>query len=65
MKMSTKFSLILNILNHFIRWRIKAGLELGLISGNPVEVTHTLKEVIGKLGINVDSTDYKRTDQEH
>ena len=43
----------------------KSRIGIGLISGNPVEVTHTLKEVIGKLGINVDSTDYKRTDQEH
>jgi len=43
----------------------KSRIGIGLISGNPVEVTHTLKEVIKKLGINVESTDYKRTDQEH
>jgi uncharacterized protein YlzI (FlbEa/FlbD family) len=43
----------------------KSRTGIGLVSGNPVEVTHTLKEVIEKLGINVESTDYKRTDQEH
>ena len=43
----------------------KSRIGIGLISGNPVEVTHSLKEVIKKLGINVESTDYKRTDQEH
>ena len=40
-------------------------IGIGLASGNPVEVTNTLKEVIEKLGINLESTDYKRTDQEH
>jgi uncharacterized protein YlzI (FlbEa/FlbD family) len=43
----------------------KSRIGIGLVSGNPVEVNHTLKEVIEKLGINVESTDYKRTDQEH
>jgi uncharacterized protein YlzI (FlbEa/FlbD family) len=43
----------------------KNKVVIGLISGNPVEVTDTLKEVMGKLGINIESTDYKRTDQEH
>ena len=40
-------------------------IGIGLVSGNPVEVTHTLKEVTEKLGINIECTDYKRTDQEH
>jgi uncharacterized protein YlzI (FlbEa/FlbD family) len=43
----------------------KSQIRIGLVSGNPVEVNHTLKEVIEKLGINVESTDYKRTDKEH
>ena len=43
----------------------KSRIGIGLVSGNPVEVTHTLKEVIEKLGINIESTDYKRTDKEH
>jgi hypothetical protein len=43
----------------------KSRIGIGLVSGNPVEVTHTLKEVMGKLGINIESTDYKRIDQEH
>jgi uncharacterized protein YlzI (FlbEa/FlbD family) len=43
----------------------KSRIGIGLVSGNSVEVTHTLKEVIEKLSINVESTDYKRTDQEH
>jgi hypothetical protein len=43
----------------------KSRIGIGLVSGNPVEVNHTLKEVIEKLGINVESTDYKRTDKEH
>jgi uncharacterized protein YlzI (FlbEa/FlbD family) len=43
----------------------KSRIGIGLISGNPVEVNHTLKEVMEKLDINIESTDYKRTDQEH
>ena len=43
----------------------KSRTGIGLVSGNPVEVTHTLKEVIKKLGINIESTDYKRTDEAH
>lgn len=43
----------------------KSRTGIGLVSGNPVDVTHTLKEVIEKLGINIESTDYKRTDQVH
>jgi hypothetical protein len=43
----------------------KSRIGIGLVSGNSVEVTHTLKEVIEKLSINIDSTDYKRTDQVH
>jgi uncharacterized protein YlzI (FlbEa/FlbD family) len=43
----------------------KSRIGIGLVSGNPVEVTHTLKEVTEKLGINIESTDYKRSDQEH
>jgi uncharacterized protein YlzI (FlbEa/FlbD family) len=43
----------------------KSRIGIGLISGNPVEVNHTLKEVIEKLGIDIESTDYKRIDQEH
>jgi uncharacterized protein YlzI (FlbEa/FlbD family) len=43
----------------------KSRIGIGLISGNTVEVNHTLKEVIEKLGINAESTDYKRTDKEH
>jgi uncharacterized protein YlzI (FlbEa/FlbD family) len=43
----------------------KSRIGIGLVSGNPVEVTNTLKEVIEKIGINIESTDYKRTDQEH
>jgi len=43
----------------------KSRIGIGLVSGNPVEVTHTLKEVIEKLGINIESTDYKRIDQAH
>lgn len=43
----------------------KSRIEIGLISGNRVEVTHTLQEVIAKLGVNVESTDYKRTDEAH
>lgn len=38
---------------------------IGLVSGNPVEVNNTIKEVVVKLGINIESTDYKRTDHEH
>ena len=43
----------------------KSRIGIGLVSGNPVEVIHTLKEVIEKIGINIESTDYKRTDKEH
>ena len=43
----------------------KSRTGIGLVSGNPVEVTHTLKEVKEKLGINIESTDYKRTDEVH
>ena len=43
----------------------KSRIGIGLVSGNPVEVNHTLKEVKKKLGIDIESTDYKRTDQEH
>jgi len=43
----------------------KSRIGIGLVSGNPVEVTHTLREVIEKLGINIESTDYKRTYKEH
>jgi len=43
----------------------KDRIGIGLVSGNPVEVTHTFKEVIEKLGINIESTDYKRTDLKH
>jgi hypothetical protein len=43
----------------------KSRIGIGLVSGNPVEVTHTLKEVTEKLGINIESTDYKRSDHEH
>jgi len=43
----------------------KRRIGIGLISGNPVEVNHTLKEVKKKLGIDIKSTDYKRSDQEH
>jgi len=43
----------------------KSRIGIGLASGNTVEVTNTLKEVIEKLGIHPESTDYKRTDQEH
>jgi uncharacterized protein YlzI (FlbEa/FlbD family) len=43
----------------------KSRIGIGLISGNPVEVNHTLKEVKDKLGIDIVSTDYKRTDEAH
>ena len=43
----------------------KSRIGIGLVSGNPVEVNHTLKEVKDRLGIDIESTDYKRTDQEH
>ena len=43
----------------------RSRIGIGLVSGNPVEVNHTLKEVKEKLGINIESTDYKRTDQAH
>jgi uncharacterized protein YlzI (FlbEa/FlbD family) len=43
----------------------KNRVGISLISGNPVEVNHTLKEVMKKLSINIESTDYKRTDLEH
>ena len=43
----------------------KSRIGISLVSGNPVEVNHTLKEVKDKLGIDIESTDYKRTDLEH
>jgi hypothetical protein len=43
----------------------KNRIGIGLVSGNPVEVNHTLKEVKKKLGIDIKSTDYKRTDKVH
>ena len=43
----------------------KSRIGIGLVSGNPVEVNHTLKEVKEKLGIDIESTDYKRTDEAH
>jgi uncharacterized protein YlzI (FlbEa/FlbD family) len=43
----------------------KSRIGIGLVSGNPVEVNHTLKEVKKKLGIDIESTDYKRTDEAH
>ncbi|HBE43512.1 MAG TPA: hypothetical protein DDW27_20395 [Bacteroidales bacterium] len=43
----------------------KSRIAISLVSGNPVEVKHTLEEVMKKLSINVESTDYKRTDKEH
>ena len=43
----------------------KSRVGISLVSGNPVEVNHTLKEVMKKLNINIESTDYKRTDLEH
>ena len=43
----------------------KGRTVIGMISGNPVEVNHTVKEVIGKTGLNIERTDYKRTDQVH
>ncbi|MCX6329188.1 MAG: hypothetical protein NTZ85_06700 [Bacteroidia bacterium] len=43
----------------------KSRIGIGLVSGNPVEVNHTLKEVKKKLSIDIESTDYKRTDEAH
>lgn len=43
----------------------KSRVAIGLVSGNAVEVKHTLEEVMMKLSINVETTDYKRTDTEH
>ncbi|MCJ7449951.1 MAG: hypothetical protein MUO72_19940 [Bacteroidales bacterium] len=43
----------------------KSRIGISLVSGNSVEVNHTLKEVKKKLGIDIESTDYKRTDQTH
>jgi hypothetical protein len=43
----------------------KSRIGIGLISGNRVEVNHTLKGVKKKLGINIEGTDYKRTDLGH
>lgn len=39
----------------------KSMIGIGLVSGNSVEVNHTLKEVKEKLGINIGTTDYNRT----
>jgi uncharacterized protein YlzI (FlbEa/FlbD family) len=43
----------------------KSRTGIGLVSGNSVEVNHTLKEVKEKLGIDIKSTDYKRTVRAH
>ena len=43
----------------------KSRIGISLVSGNPVEVNHTLKEVKEKLGIDIESTDYKRTNEAH
>jgi hypothetical protein len=43
----------------------KSRIGIGMVSGNPVEVNHTLKEVKKKLGIDIECTDYKRTDEAH
>jgi hypothetical protein len=43
----------------------KSRTGIGLVSGNPVEVNHTFKEVKKKLGIDIECTDYKRTDEAH
>jgi len=43
----------------------KSRIAIGLVSGNSVEVNHTLEEVVEKLAVNIESTDYKRTDQTH
>ena len=43
----------------------KNRIGIGLVSGNPIEVNHTLKEVKDKLDIDIESTDYKRTDEAH
>jgi hypothetical protein len=43
----------------------KSRIGIGLVSGNSVEVNHTLKEVKEKLGINIEGTDYKRTARAH
>ena len=43
----------------------KGRIGIGLVSGNPVEVNHTLEEVKEKLGIDLERGDYKRTDQVH
>jgi uncharacterized protein YlzI (FlbEa/FlbD family) len=43
----------------------KSRIGIGLVSGNPVEVSNTLQEVIEKLAANIESTDYKRIDQVH
>jgi uncharacterized protein YlzI (FlbEa/FlbD family) len=43
----------------------KSRIGISLVSGNQVEVNHTLEEVIKKLGIDIKSTDYKRTARAH
>jgi uncharacterized protein YlzI (FlbEa/FlbD family) len=43
----------------------KSRIGISLVSGNPVEVNHTLEEVIKKLGPDIKSTDYKRTARTH
>jgi hypothetical protein len=62
-----EFTMFINpeLIESFYTLTNKSRIGIGLVSGNPVEVNHTLKEVIEKLGINVESTDYKRTDKEH
>jgi uncharacterized protein YlzI (FlbEa/FlbD family) len=43
----------------------KSRIGINLVSGNPVEVNHTLEEVIKKLSIDITSSDYKRTARDH
>ena len=43
----------------------KSRIGIGLVSGNPVEVNQTLEEVKEKLGLDIERTDYKRTDETH
>jgi hypothetical protein len=43
----------------------KNRIGIGMVSGNQIELANSLNEVIDKLGISVQSTDYKRTDREH
>jgi uncharacterized protein YlzI (FlbEa/FlbD family) len=43
----------------------KSRTGISLVSGNSVEVNHTLEEVKEKLSINIEGTDYKRTARAH